>query len=363
MRSQFPGQGRGREKKGGNAPRRRVTIRFASAMVLTICARATAFAGTACELPSAFPLVVEERPLLDTGSPGLVVVRSSAASSTLQPGDVIRQANGRRTVQCSDLERSAGEALAKGLMLLLAVEHEGRVTALALPEPTTEVASTVAKAAPAAAAPAKQTTTTSSAAPAEHQLPSAPAPAAVAMPTATPVVRQEAALPARANAPAELTSKAIAAAAVLATVDEAARFAVPLGAYERRLDDAKNAIAALRIEGEGSGPVRDVIAEAFEYHETARDIRRYKAAELEQTHVDQRGAGAASLPYFSDSDVPRWVERYPFLSESVQQAPRTTHMLLPGEMAGRWNPDQAVELLWDRAAKTVSRLGGWAAGK
>jgi hypothetical protein len=138
---------------------------------------------------------------------------------------------------------------------------------------------------------------------------------------------------------------------------------VPVGAYERRLDDAKNAIAALRIEGEGSAPVRDVIAEAVGYHETARDIRRYKAAELTDKRVDQRGAGGVSLPYFSDSEVPRWVERYPFLSESLQQAPRTTHMLLPGEMAGRWNPDQAVELLWERAAKTAARLGSWGAGK
>ena len=50
------------------------------------------------------------------------------------------------------------------------------------------------------------------------------------------------------------------------------------------------------------------MAEAIGYHETARDIRRYKAKELVDKRVDQRGAGAVSLPYFSDSDVPRWMQ-------------------------------------------------------
>jgi hypothetical protein len=176
-------------------------------------------------------------------------------------------------------------------------------------------------------------------------------------------VARELPLPPRADASAELTSKAVAAAAVLGTVDAAARLTVPLGTYERRLEEAKNAIAALRIEGDGSAAVRDIVAQSLGYHETARDIRRAKAAQLEQVHGDQRGAVAQSMPYFSDSDVPRWVERYPFLSETLQQAPRATHMLLPGEAAGLWNPDQAVELLWDHAAQAAARLGAWGAGK
>ena len=115
-----------------------MTIGIACAMVLMLAARDYAWAGTPCELPSAFSLVVEERPLLDAGNAGLVVVRSSAPSSSLRPGDIIRQANGRRTIQCADLERTAGEALAKGLLLLLAAERDGKLVARALPEPTTE---------------------------------------------------------------------------------------------------------------------------------------------------------------------------------------------------------------------------------
>lgn len=320
-------------------------------MLLSIAGRELAWAGTACVVSPAFSLAVEERQLLDAGSAGLVVVSSGAVSSSLRAGDVIRQANGRRTIRCTDLEATAGEALAKGLLLLLAAERDGKPIAIALPEsPANAVAEE-------RAAPVLAKATTSG------DPPGWPTPTPVPLPTVTPVVHREAALPPRADASAELAAKAVAAAAVLGTVDEAARLAVPLGAYERRLDDAKNAVAALRIEGEGSAAVRSVVTEAFGYHETARDIRRYKAAELSHARVDQRGAGAISLPYFSDSEVPGWIERYPFLSESLQQAPRSTHMLLPGEMAGRWNPDQAVALLWERAAETAARLAGWATGK
>jgi hypothetical protein len=326
--------------------RRQVTLALMMAqlaVVIVAASAARASAGSVCGVPPAFALTVEERTLLDSGS-GLVVVRASGSISSLRAGDVIRQANDRRTLHCADLEATAAEALAKGLVLLLAAEREGKLLAVALSGSASDSAiAETAVAAPAAIAPA----------------PPAPTP----QPTATVVVPREAALPSRGDASAELAAKAVAAAAVLGTVDEAARLAVPLAAYERRLDDAKNAIAALRIEGEGSAAVRSVVAEAFGYHETARDIRRYKAAALADARVDRRGAGAVSLPYFSDSDVPHWVERYPFLSESLQQAPRTTHMLLPGEMAGRWNPDRAVELLWERAATTAARLGTWASGK
>jgi hypothetical protein len=286
------------------------------------------------------------------------VTGSPAPRAGLQAGDVIRQANGRRTATCRDLETTAAEALAKGLVLLMAAERDGRLIAAAL-APTGAAVVTATEAPPPRRAEPPGTAVKE----VERTVPMPPpAPAA---PTAvpTPIVIREATLPPRADTAPDLAAKAVAAAAVLGTVDEAARFAVPLAVYERRLEDAKNAIVALRIEGEGSAAVRDVIAEAVGYHETARDIRRYKAAELIHARVDQRGTGAQSLPYFSDSEVPRWVERYPFLSESLQQAPRTTHMLLPGEMAGRWNPDQGVELLWERAAKAAARLGAWGAAK
>ncbi len=330
--------------------------RIACALWLTVALAAPSWAARVCELPATFSLTVEERTLLDAAGSGVVVAGSPAPSSGLQVGDVVRQANGRRIVGCQDLEAAAADALAKGLLLLVAAERDGRVLAVALRESGVAVAVAEPAVAPPAVAPR-----------AEAVKPASPAEAtrAPVLPTAvaTPVARRETTLPPRADASAELTAKAVAAAAVLGTVDEAARFAVPLSAYERRLDEAKNAIAALRIEGEGSAAVRDVIAEAVGYHETARDIRRYKAEQLKDARVDERGAGAVSLPYFSDSEVPRWVERHPFLSESLQQAPRTTHMLLPGEMAGRWNPDQAVELLWERAGKAAARLGAWGAGK
>jgi hypothetical protein len=337
----------------------RVTIAvaaIATTLISLAVGGATVWAATECDVPSAFHLAVEQRQMLTGGDAGLVVVR--AAASVLRPGDVVKQANGRRTMSCADLEAAAAEALAKGLLLLLAAERDGNVFAVALSETTAVVVAeqpvTSAPAAPTASGAERVDRTVAPVAP------EAPPPAPTPLPTPRP--HREAALPTRAGASAELVAKTVAAAAVLGTVDEAARLAVPLAVYERRLDDAKNAIAALHVEGEGSEAVRTVIDEAFGYHETARDIRRYKAAELAQAHVDQRGAGGISLPYFSDSEVPRWVERYPFLSEALQQAPRTTHMLLPGEMAGHWNPDRAVELLWERAAQTSARLAAWGAG-
>jgi hypothetical protein len=331
-----------------------IAAHCAFALAFLLAAATEGAAGTVCQLPSVFALTVEERSLVGTSTGGLVVVRADAPSSMLQPGDVIRQANARRTNNCRELEAAAADAAARGMLLLLAAERSDGLVAVALADKTSPAV---------AAAPVVR-----SEPPGSAEAPAAPAPAVVAAvavasatPTATPVPRKEVSLPPRDDASAELTSKAVAAAAVLGTVDEAARIAVPVTAYERRLEDAKNAIAALRIEGEGSAGVRDLIAETIAYHETARDIRRYKAAELTDARLDQRGSGA-SLPYFSDSEVPRWMERYPFLSETLQQAPRATRMLLPGEMPGRWNPDQAVEILWEHARESAERLGAWGAG-
>lgn len=325
----------------------------ATALFFLMVGRATVWAATACDVPPDFHLVVEQRQMLESGNAGLVVVRPPPRS-TLQAGDVVKQANGRRTTSCADLEAAAGEALAKGLLLLVAADRNNQTIAVALSETTT----TVAGVEPSTTSPAGERPPPA----AERVEPEARAapPAPTPVPTARP--HREAALPARTGASAELVAKTVAAAAVLRTVDEAARLTVPLAVYERRIDDAKNAVAALQVEGEGSEAVRRVIDEAFGYHEAARDIRRYKAAQLTHARVDQRGAGSISLPYFSDSEVPRWVDRYPFLSESLQQAPRTTHLLLPGEMAGRWSPDQAVELLWERATQTGARLAAWGAG-
>lgn len=328
----------------------RAAATVALAMVVLLANALSVQAARVCDLPTTLSVTAEERPLLDGGGAGVIVTGSPAPQTGLRAGDVLRQANGRRIVGCDDVEAVAAEARAKGLLVLVAAEREGKVFAAALP--------TAPEAAVALAAPPEAKGGTAPPAVVEP-----PVVRATTTPRPTPAAFRETELPPRADASAEIAAKAVAAAAVLGTIDEAARIVVPLPVYERRIEEATNAIAALRIEGEGSAPVRALIAEALGYHETARDIRRYKAAELTHARVDQRGPGATSLPYFSDSDVPRWMERYPFLGESLQEAPRTTHMLLPGEMAGRWNPDQAAELLWERAAKAAERLGAWGTAK
>src|SRR5438128_1413798 len=75
------------------------------------------WAGTTCDLPAAFSLTVEESSGLGGVNERLTVVRSGAPSTSLQPGDVIRQANDRRTLRCADLEAVAAVTMAKGLVL------------------------------------------------------------------------------------------------------------------------------------------------------------------------------------------------------------------------------------------------------
>ena len=87
-------------------------------------------ARAACDLPAAFGIAAEEHGLLDRGTNG-VVATASAPAAGLVAGDVIRQANGMRVSGCADLERAAADALAQGLVLLLAIERGDQRIALA----------------------------------------------------------------------------------------------------------------------------------------------------------------------------------------------------------------------------------------
>jgi hypothetical protein len=124
----------------------------------------------------------------------------------------------------------------------------------------------------------------------------------------TPRPRRAATLPSRDDASPELRGRAAAAAAALARVDEAATPGVPLVVYERRLGDAEAAIAALEFGvAAADAAVHDFVEDTVSLHRTARDVRRLQLQMLAQSEVDRRGAGAATLPYFSDSKVPDWV--------------------------------------------------------
>jgi hypothetical protein len=338
-----------------------------SVLASIVCAHArTADAGS-CALPTAFAIAVEYRGGI--GNAGLVATASAPAAG-LAAGDLVRQANGMRVEQCADLERAAAEALSKGLALLLAVERDGRLMGVAVTTPEHAERVAAARRAPpssgaeAPSALARETrrddampeASSRTAVPdgAASEVPPAPAPAL------SPQPWRELSLPSASEASPDARRHAAAAATALASVDASAALSVPVVLYERRLGDAEAAIATVGFALEGADDaVRRFVGNVLSLHRTARDVRRAKLELLSQSGVDRRASSATSLPYFSESRVPEWVATYPFLHVVVITPPRETRMPVRGEVAGRWNPDRALELLWGRARQATGQLADW----
>jgi hypothetical protein len=341
---------------------------LASWLAILVAATLSATPGLAavpCATPPAFDLHVEQRGVTEHDGPGLVATASGGVGG-LSAGDRVRQANGARVERCADLERVAAEALARGLALLLGVERAGGFVAVAARlRSAAELArvETTNDAAVAAGTTTRVPTARDSgernAEPAAGGGRADEAPAAAAVPT--PIRHAETALPAKTDASATLRQRAGAAARTLATLDENASLSVPLVVYDRRLHEAEAAIVALEFPVESSAAaVRRFVEDVLEYHRTAAEVRRTKLQALSDRRIDRRASPAAALPYFSDSRVPEWIASYPFLEVAVLQTPRETRMLLPGEVAGRWDPDRALDLLWTRAREGRARLAAWA---
>ncbi len=320
-----------------------------------------ASARASCSLPATFGIAAEEHGLLDRGSAG-VVVSAPSPDVGLAVGDVIRQANGLRVERCADLERAAADALAQGLVLLLAIERgETRVAVAAMTQQraaregaiagTTTGGSgeTVASAAPAADAPGSR--------PGRASVEPAPAP------TIEPPPRREAALPPRTGASGALVRRAEVAARALAAVDATAQPVAPLALYERRLGEAEATIGALEfgVDAQESA-VRDFVEDALALHRAARDVHRLQLETMAQRGLDRRTPLANGLPYFSTSKVPQLVRAYPFLQPCILESPRDIRVPVPGEVAGRWSPDQALDILWTRTHAAQAALTAWAAG-
>ncbi len=306
-----------------------------------------------CALPAALRLAIEEHSGVAVGA---VLVASAPSCCGLRPGDVVRQANGTRVTRCADLESVAAEAVAKGLALLLAVERDGELIAVAATTRAEETRVAAGAAAPTERAPADRAL----AVPPADRAPSTTARASVPEPRPTARPRRAATLPARDDASPELRQRAAAAAAALARVDEAATQGVPLVVYERRLGDAEAAIAALEFGvAAADSAVHDFVEETVALHRTARDVRRVQLQILGQSGVDHRGATARTLPYFSDSKVPDWVAAHPFLADAILEPPHETRMPFPGEASGRWSAERALELLWQRARAASAELATW----
>jgi hypothetical protein len=327
-----------------------LAVILVAACVATIAAPAAHAAS--CALPAAFRIAVEERGITARGGPALMATAPSP--SGLVAGDVVRQANGVRVTSCAELEGAAAEALAKGLALLLGVERDGRLLAVAATTPEEDVR-VAARGERAPAPPARPERAPGDA--------TAPATTRVPAPLPSPRPRRAAALPEVGQASGDVRRRAAAAATALARVDDAARAEVPLAVYERRLGDAEATIAGLEFGvGGADAAVRDFIEDVLALHRTARGVRRAQLEALAQSGIDRRSPTARALPYFSDSKVPDWVGAYPFLQETLLATPHATRLPLPGEVAGRWDADGALRLLWEHAHTATIELERWAQG-
>lgn len=320
-------------------------------------------AAVSCDVPDGLPIAVAQRGI---GASGSVVATDQPPGSPLRPGDVVRQASAYRVAGCGDLERAASEVLARGLPLLLAVDRGGALIAVLVERGRAAEAPP-----PASVGTQPEGTEGPTAGPAGAEHPAATA----AMPRARVAAEPEALsaspppprlvevdLPPVREASPELRRAVTAALAELQKLDTSATLTVPLAAYERRLDDAEGTIHGLSYgSGAAAATLSDAVEAVLALHRTARDIRRARIEYIGEQERSLRTAAMTAMPYFSDSEVPRWVAEYPFLRASLIEPPRPTRLVLAGERAGQWNPDRALELLWGRARDATARLAAWAA--
>jgi len=339
---------------------------------------APAHATVQCNLPSAFQLRIEQREDGKEAGRKAAATPATDSASVLYVGDRILQVNGQRVRSCADLESAAAEALAKGLALLLAVERDGQLVSMA-------VESTLAR---AAAEPATTKTYTvvevawlatgvalvaldiayghGRHGPINPFGPFVrarkPEPAGVEI-TATPADDPPARgvqLPPPVDASPALRQSTADAAAALGGLARYARLSLPMAVYEQHLEETEDRIETLPFgTDDNSVAVHAAVDTILGYHRTARDIRRTKIAYLNRVGRDVRAA-ARFVPYFSDSEVPHWLARYPFLHESLEASPLAFGSF--GERAGNWDPDRATDILWEHAREDTAKLATWAGG-
>lgn len=134
-------------------------------------------------------------------------------------------------------------------------------------------------------------------------------------------------------------------------------------AYEKEVTKATIQLLALDQASQGEAEKR-VVAGAkvlLGYYLTVQEIHQYKQDFVSESRKDLRKGRAAmfvseDIPYFLKSPVPGWVDKYPFLRASVKDSPQTVNFL---EQPGHWDPDKAVELLWEKAKEETETFAKW----
>lgn len=273
----------------------------------------------------------------ETDTPSALVVTevlplSQAARLGLAKGDTIEQINSWRARDCHSYSRAVQDARSEQKALLLLLTHKGRRQTLAF-----EPAIWVRK---------------------EQERQEKEAVASLQTMLAAPL-------------PSELKGKVGTAGdqalAILREVETTTTGPGKPNAYEEGIAKARTQLRALDQASQGEAEKR-VVAGAkvlFDYYLVAQEIRQYKQDFVKEERKDLRkGRGATfqaeSIPYFLKSPVPGWIDRYPFLRDSVSETPRTENFL---ERPGKWDPDRAVALLWQKAKEDTGTFSQWLKGE
>lgn len=242
----------------------------------------------------------------------------------LQAGDMIEQANSWLTHDCRNYRQAITDAKNGKKALLLLVTREGQKQAVAFEAAIWEEPEKKAKEA---------------------------------------VVSLKALLAAPLPAPLRGRVGQVGGEVVLALrgLEVSAKLPGQLSLYEQSLNQTKAKITALAAQGEAEKRVLAGAQVILDYYLAAQEIWQYKLKRLTQIRPDLRpGEQAAysspSVPYFFGSPVLAWVDRYPFLKASVTTAPRKERFM---ERSGKWSPDKAILLLWQKAREETDDLSQW----
>jgi hypothetical protein len=129
-----------------------------------------------------------------------------------------------------------------------------------------------------------------------------------------------------------------------------------LGLYRARVIRFAREVDALAAGGDEGDETMVVLREITTYHRAA--VVAWEAVEATRAERGLRRsvpiADTWTAPYLQDSVVARILSALPFLAQTVVREPRVGTF----ERAGAWQPVNARNLLWARAAEAHATLAG-----
>ncbi len=153
---------------------------------------------------------------------------------------------------------------------------------------------------------------------------------------------------------------------ILRELETSAHLPNHLSLYEQSVNRAEDRIAALdySVQGEAEKRMTAGAQVILTYYLDAERIWQYKIEQVAQLRPEASKQEKTmytlpSFPYFYNSPVLDWVDRYPFLKASVVSAPRNLGFI---ERPGQWEPDKAILLLWQKAKEETDNLNQWLQG-